>query len=228
MHGMWEALMLSLVVLSLDISYLHKSVILDHVSGLQQTGLRTMIHHSSLNVHSSLLCACARPSTPLHICVHTTLYAYICGLFMSLHICVHTTVSHNWFYYTSKPECAIPDDNAHNIICIHVWIAYEENTTLHICVHTTLHTHTYVDCLCGKYYATYLCAHNIIYAHVCGLLMWKILRYVVCTQHYMHIYVDCSFTKYYAIYAHCVVVQIFCHICLRQRERIIFEMHLKP
>jgi hypothetical protein len=31
-----------------------------------------------------------------------------------IHVFTHTTtytVSHNCFYYTSKPECAIPDDN---------------------------------------------------------------------------------------------------------------------
>ncbi len=32
------------------------------------------------------------------------------------------TVSHNCFYYTSKPECAIPDDNAGGEYMKHLWL----------------------------------------------------------------------------------------------------------
>ncbi len=52
-----------------------------------------------------------------HTIVYTDLCSYIYDCtdvgYDTCTITYSQTVSHNCFYYTSKPECAIPDDNIH-------------------------------------------------------------------------------------------------------------------
>ncbi len=68
-------------------------------------------------------------------------------------------VSHSYFYHTSKPECAIPDDK-----CMHKY-AYMLSTCLRIeCVNLWMNIHMYlhtnvVDCLIHVFGIRHVCVH---------------------------------------------------------------------
>ncbi len=69
--------------------------------------------HTHIHLH-----ACVSVSVRLSyfLCEHAKMLFIYIYIYIHTHIYIHTgtlayTVSHNCFYYTSKPECAIPDDN---------------------------------------------------------------------------------------------------------------------
>ncbi len=131
-------------------------------------------------------CVCMLPTyiTYKHVCT----YACICSMHISLYVCSHVgtgymaiarcmhAVSHNCFYYTSKPECAILDDNltaspcgdaasawqwrlatpvTYHSTCIHV------SRCMHVCMHACLRQCWIARCMYSCMYMC-LCARSIV------------------------------------------------------------------
>ncbi len=80
----------------------------------------------------------------MYVCVGVCTHMY---MNMYMYVCVYMqSVSHNCFYYTSKPECAIPDDNVYmhmNIAqVVQVWAQHLTPNATGIHMHT--YTYTYI------------------------------------------------------------------------------------
>jgi hypothetical protein len=81
--------------------------------------------------------------THRHVYVHVCIYVHICVWTYTESVYIWSlasscTASHNCFYYTSKPECAIPDDN-HDV---HVSCSFlsHTHTQKHACIRAQTHT----------------------------------------------------------------------------------------
>ncbi len=81
-------------------------------------------------------------------------------------------VSHNCFYYTSKPECAIPDDNMHvgMIVCICESISFEESarhwswiSVIQVCIYVCVYIYIYTRVCIYIYTCVYIYVY--IYTH---------------------------------------------------------------
>jgi hypothetical protein len=96
---------------------------------------------------------------------------------------MYVAVSHSYFYYTPKPECAIPDDNVRGIMHTHVQLWTRTWAVLCMCMYTSLFMwYMYVGCEIfrdEKETCMHTCTSTCIqiaqiyhYWHACGLCMY--------------------------------------------------------
>jgi hypothetical protein len=87
---------------------------------------------------------CVSVCVPVYVyacmCIYIYTYIYIYIYILVVFVCVYVrecvcTHSHNCFYYTSKPECAIPDDKyTHMCVYVRVFVRVFVCTCVCMCV----------------------------------------------------------------------------------------------